>query len=139
MALIKRTFPSFPNLSDFFGDDWFTTKFSNENWSPAINVIDNENNYEIEVAAPGLKKENFEVHVENGILTISGKTEKENEEKNKNYTRKEFSSRSFSNSFTLPENADADNIGAKYDNGVLHLTINKKQKETPAKKQVSVQ
>lgn len=139
MALIKRTFPAFPNLSDFFGEDWLNSKFYSENWLPAINVIDNENNYEIEVAAPGLKKEDFNVDVANGILTISGKSEKEKEEKNKNYTRKEFNFNSFSNAFTLPENVDAEKINARYDNGVLHLTLNKKVKEAPAKKQVSVQ
>jgi len=139
MALIKRAFPAFPNLSDFFGEDWLNSKFYSENWLPAINVIDNENNYEIEVAAPGLKKEDFNVDVANGILTISGKSEKEKEEKNKNCTRKEFNFNSFSNAFTLPENVDAEKINARYDNGVLHLTLNKKVKEAPAKKQVSVQ
>ena len=137
MTLIKSNFP-WNNLSDFFDDNWLKTKFANGDWSPAINVIDNEGNYEIEVAAPGIKKEDFKVSVEKGLLTISGQTEKESEEKKKNYTRKEFSSRSFSRSFTLPDNVNDEDVNAKYDNGILKLTLTKKLKEAPKKKEISI-
>lgn len=137
MTLIKSNFP-WNNLSDLFDDNWLKTKFANGDWSPAINVVDNEGNYEIEVAAPGIKKDDFKVSVEKGLLTISGKTESEQEEKKKNYTRKEFSSRSFSRSFTLPENVNDEDVNAKYDNGILKLTLTKKVKEAPKKKEISI-
>lgn len=136
MSLIKNDWPA---LSDFFDDDWTKSKFSNGNWAPAINVVDNEGDYEVEVAAPGFKKDDFSVSCENGVLTISAQTEKEEEEKKKNYTRKEFSSKSFSKSFTLPENVDSDNIGAKYNDGVLKLTLLKAEKEHPAKKEITIE
>lgn len=136
MSLIKYDWPS---LSDFFDDDWVKSRFSNGNWSPAINVVDNEGDYEVEVAAPGFKKDDFSISYENGVLTINGKTEKEEEEKKKNYTRKEFSSKSFTKSFTLPENADAEHIGAKYKDGVLKLTLSKLEKELPGKKDIAIE
>lgn len=138
MTLIKSKLPEWTSLTDFFDDDWLKSRFSNGDWSPAVNVVDNEKNYEIEVAAPGLKKKDFNVTVENGILTISGKTEKEEEEKKKNYTRKEFTSRSFSKSFTLPEDVEEEDVVAKYEDGILKLNLNKSVKELPAKKEVKV-
>ena len=137
MTLIKSNFP-WNDLSDLFDDRWLKTRFANGDWSPAVNVIDNANNYEIEVAAPGIKKEDFKVHIEKGLLTISGQTDNEKEEKNKNYTRKEFSSKSFTRSFTLPENINEEAVNAKYDNGVLKLTLTKKIKVDPKKKEISV-
>lgn len=138
MSLIKRTFPTFPSLSDLFGEDWSSTNWPEVSWSPAVNVIENGDNFEVEVAAPGLRKEEFDISVENGVLRISGKSEKEAEEKKKNYTRREFSSRSFLNRFTLPENVDGDSIDAKYENGILHLKLKKKDKAESSKKQIAV-
>ena len=137
MSLIKRDFPMLTNLSDFFENDWFPSGFKNE-WSPAINVVDNEGQYEIEVAAPGMKKDDFNVTLENGILTINGKSEKEEEEEKKNYTRKEFSSRSFMKSFTMPDNVDEEGLSAKYDDGILKLVLAKSAKELPPKKEVVI-
>ncbi len=137
MSLIKRDSPMLTNLSDFFENDWFPSGFRNE-WSPAINVADNEGQYEIEIAAPGMKKDDFNVTLENGILTINGKSEKEEEEKKKNYTRKEFSSRSFMKSFTLPDNVDEEGLTAKYDDGILKLVLTKSDKELPPKKEVTI-
>lgn len=135
MSLIKHEWPI---LSDLFDESWMKNRFSNSSWSPAVNVVDNAENYEIEVAAPGLKKDEFSVSCENGVLNISGKTEKEEEEKKKNYTRKEFSARSFSKSFILPENVDPEHIDAKYDDGVLKLTLHKVEKELPPKKEINI-
>lgn len=136
MALLKRNLPAFGNLSDFFDDDWFSVKSSD--LLPAINVSDNDGNYEIEMAVPGFKKEEFNVSIENGVLTISAKTQKEEEEKKKNYTRKEFSSKSFSRSFTLPDNIDENSIDAEYKDGVLKVLLHKSEKELPAKRSVSI-
>ena len=135
MALIRSRFP---DLSDFFSDDWFHSKVGNGGWAPAINVVDNEDNYEVEVAAPGIKKDDFKIQVENGVLTISGESSKEEEEERKNYTRKEFSSRSFSKSFTLPDNVEAEQVSAKHEDGVLRLTLKKIERELPSKKEVLI-
>lgn len=135
MSLIKYQWPA---LSDFYDDDWMKTRFANRDWFPAINVVDNEGNYEIEMVAPGMKKEDFSVAIENGVLIITGKTENEKEEKEKNYTRKEFTSRSFTKSFTLPDNVEADAVKAKYDDGVLRLVLDKTTKELPSKKEVVI-
>jgi HSP20 family protein len=140
MALIKSTsFPGWSNLTDFFEDDWWKNRLVHNDWIPAVNVIDNDKNYEVEVAAPGFKKEDIHVVVENGVMTISGKTDKEEKENSKKYTRKEFTSKAFSKSFTLPENVDPDHITAKYNDGVLMLTIKKNEKMVPPKKAVAIQ
>lgn len=138
MSLIKKNYSPLNVFSDLFEDEWIPTKFNKTEWMPAINVIENDQNFELEVAAPGFKKEDFTVAIENGLLTISGKTEKEAEEKEKNYTRKEFSSKSFSKSFSLPENVKEDAIAAKYEEGLLHLTLLKNKEVTITKKEVMI-
>lgn len=124
------------SLTDFFNDDWFNKRF--ESWAPAINVAENDLNYEIELAAPGIKKEDFDVSVENQMLTIVGKTEKEKEEKDKNYTRKEFSSQSFQRRFPIPDNVDPNMIEAKHEDGILRVTLHKRNPETSPKKGVEI-
>lgn len=136
MTLIK---PRRSHMSDFFSDDWLNSKWLENDWTPAVNVVDEEEGYEIEVAAPGIKKEDFKVAVENGVLTITGESSTEDEEKSKNYTRKEFSSRSFTKSFTLPENISDDEVTAKYEDGVLKLSIKKSKSQLLPKKEVVIQ
>lgn len=138
MELTKRNLLGFPQLSNFFNDDWFDMKPFKQSVPAAINVVDNKNNYEVEVVAPGLKKEDFNISIENGVLCISGKTESEQEEKDKNYVRKEYSASSFSRSFTLPDNTDEDSIAANYNDGILKLTINKTEVENAVKKEIDI-
>lgn len=139
MSLIKREFP-FTNASDFFDfdEEWFPARTLKTSWSHAINIVDNDDGYEIEIAAPGLKKKDFALSIERGILTINGHTESEKEEKKKNYTRKEFSSKSFTKSFTLPDDVDEDRMKAKYDDGILKLTLPKTEKSVPEKKEIKI-
>lgn len=138
--LTKRNRSLFPVVSDFLNSDrLFPTVFDlntdlfrlNDLSSvvPNANIAENEKDYKIEVAAPGLEKKDFKVQVENGILTVSGEKEEEDKEERKNYKRREFSYRSFSRSFTLPENSLPDKIEAKYDNGILTLSLPKKEIE----------
>jgi HSP20 family protein len=132
MALIKRSeWPSFGGslLSNYFDDD----RFFNSPWLrgqeiPAINVKENDNSYEVEVAVPGYRKEDFNISVDNGLLTISAEHKQENEKKDDNYTRREFGYSSFSRSFRLPENVDQDDIQANFQNGVLTMNIKKNEK-----------
>lgn len=146
MTLTKRNgslMNSFPSIfDDFFTKDLFD--WGNSNYSssgttlPAVNVKETPENFEVEMAAPGMKKEDFKVELNsNNVLTISSEHQQENENKdNDRYTRKEFSYQSFQRSFQLSREAvDADKIQAKYENGVLHLTIPKKEevKQKPAR------
>ena len=90
----------------------------------------------IAVAAPGFKKEDFNLAVENGILTISAEQKEEKEEKDEKYTRREFISSSFSRSFSLPENIEENNIKGHYENGVLYVTVPKREQKKPQKKTI---
>lgn len=129
----KAWFSQFFDNDSLFKDDFFT-----RNTMPAVNVKDNKTDYEIELAAPGFKKEEFKVNVENGILSITGESKGEKEEKDSNYTRKEFQYNSFTRSFSLPENADPEAINAKYEDGLLKLIIVKKNGTSTKKKEVEV-
>jgi HSP20 family protein len=138
MSLIKRS--SLPSLlDDFFNTEkFFDTDFFKREWVPAVNIAEKDNQYEVELSVPGMKKEDIQVHLEGGVLTVSGESKSEKEDKEKKFTRREFSYSSFSRSFTLPENADENSINAKYENGILKLTIGKKTKELEQKKQITV-
>ncbi|MDP4149760.1 MAG: Hsp20/alpha crystallin family protein [Bacteroidota bacterium] len=92
---------------------------------PAVNVVENKNNYEISVAAPGMKKDDFRIDVEGNVLTISAEAEEKKEEKEGKYTRKEYNYSSFSRNFTLPDWVNKDKIDATYENGVLKLELPK--------------
>jgi len=107
-------------------------------WIPAVNVSETEKEYEIEMAVPGMTKNDFKVKVEDGVLSISSEKKEEKEDKKKNYTRREFSYRSFDRSFTLPENATSDDVKAKYEDGILKLSIGKKKNAVSNAKQISV-
>lgn len=139
MSLIKRSeWPLLGNgswLSDLFDNE----KFFDSDWlkkqsMPAVNVKETEKNYEIELAAPGRSKKDFNISAENGVLTISSEQKEEKEQKEKGYTRKEFSFNSFSRSFSLPENANEDDIKANYADGILKLEVAKKVISQPKSK-----
>lgn len=101
-----------------------------------MNVKENDKNYEIEVAVPGMKKEDLKIDLDNGIITISAEKKDEKEKVQDSHTRREFSCNSFNRSFTLPQNADENDIVAKYEDGVLKLTIKKLKEENPIRKQL---
>ncbi len=103
---------------------------------PAANVIEKEGAFEVEFAVPGMKKEDFKIGLENNVLTVSAEKEQQKEEKEKNYTRKEFAYGSFTRSFSLPKTVDTEKITAAYDNGVLTVSLPKKEE---AKTEVSRQ
>ncbi|MBS3770269.1 MAG: Hsp20/alpha crystallin family protein [Bacteroidales bacterium] len=94
---------------------------------PAVNVVENENNYTIEVAAPGLNKEDFNVSLDDGVLTVSSEKEQKDEDEQGDFKRREFSYTSFKRSFNLPSNVDEENIKAEHENGVLYLIMPKKE------------
>lgn len=143
MSIVKRNherFPAFRSLlSDFFeSENLSMNDLFQKDWMPAVNVSETEKEYEIEMAVPGMKKDDFKVDIVDGVLSISSENKNEKEEKGKNYTRREFSYRSFNRSFTLPENAKDDDIKAKYEDGVLKLGIAKKKITVSNAKQIAV-
>ena len=137
MLVKKAGIPVIPNLFDDFFRDWSVTNFSETNTSlPAVNIKENDDEFTVEVAAPGMEKEDFKIHLENDVLTISSEKTTENNEKNDRYTRKEYSYQSFERSFNLPKNTvDSEKISAQYKNGELVIAIPKRieAKPKPAK------
>ncbi len=136
MTLVKRSnnlFPSF--FDDFLTRDLFEWPKTTVGQSvPAVNIKEVNDKYEVEIAAPGLSKDDFNVELKNNVLTISSHKEERNEEKDETtgYSRREFSYSSFERSFSLPENVvDVDKINAKYKDGVLHLDLPKKEEAKP--------
>lgn len=137
MAIVKFR-DQFPNLFDrFFNDDffdWSVRNFSGTNTTlPSINIKEDKNGFEVEVAAPGLEKEDFKIDLNEETLTISSekKVEEETKDKECRYTRREFSYQSFTRSLSLPSNIDREKISAKYEKGVLRVSIPKKEAEKP--------
>jgi HSP20 family protein len=125
----------FPVMNTLF-DDFFTRDLWNNNSNsatntsiPAVNIRETNDSYMVEVAAPGMSKEDFRVELDGNLLTISSEKKETSEEKEgERYTRREFSYQSFERSFQLHKDVvDADRIEAKYENGVLHLVIPKKE------------
>jgi HSP20 family protein len=97
-----------------------------------VNIKESTDQFEVEMAAPGMSKENFKVELNNNYLTISAENKKESEQKEgERYTRKEFSYSSFSRTFALPELVENDKIEAKYDNGILKISIPKREEAKP--------
>ncbi|WP_238555055.1 Hsp20/alpha crystallin family protein [Chryseobacterium sp. P1-3] len=116
----------------FFNRELFN--WGNNNYSststtvPSVNIMENADAYEVQVAAPGMEKNDFQIKLDGNLLTISSSKQDSSETKEKNFTRREFSYQSFQRSFELPKDVvDQENIQAKYENGLLKLTIPKKE------------
>jgi HSP20 family protein len=129
---------SFPNIMEnFFGKDIFDLISNNGHTSslPAVNILEGKEDYRIEVAAPGLKKSDFHLDIENNLLKISAESHQDNTNKEEKYTRREFSYNTFQRAFTLPQLVETDKITAKYEDGILKIHIPKKEeaKEKPAR------
>jgi HSP20 family protein len=141
LPLIRRTTENWPSfVDDFFSNDYFPRLF---NWDkghtvPAVNITENKSNFKIDVAAPGLDKNDFKINLDGNMLTVSSEKEHKNETKEEDYLRREFSYTSFSRCFSLPETADASNIKASHKDGVLSLVIPKKKETTKTVKEIKV-
>ncbi len=137
MLPILRTRNSWPGLVDeLFNNDFFPkfAEWENNNL-PAVNISENKDDYKIELAAPGLNKNDFKINLEDDVLTISSEKEENTEEKDEQVMRREFNYSKFSRSFTLPETVDVDKIKASFKDGVLKLVLPKmdEAKVKPAK------
>lgn len=138
MTLVKfRNRDAFPSIfSEFFNRDWFDTANMgfNDSTMPAVNIKETKDDFEVEVAAPGMKKDDFKIELDNNLLVISSEKEQKNEEQAEGeFTRREFSYQSFKRSFTLPKTIEDKKIKASYKDGVLNIILPKKEeaKEKP--------
>lgn len=132
-----------------FFDDFFTKELFDFNSAgfaqsgitqPSVNVKDMNDGFEIQVAAPGMKKEDFTVNLDRNVLTISSEKQTQNEEKDEdgNFSRREFNYSSFRRSFTLPEAVEQEKIEATYEDGLLKITVPKKEQSTQMLKTIEV-
>ncbi len=143
MANLARTnramtpWVDFFNVDNFFDNNWMR-KWEKE--FPAVNIAENEKSYSIEVVAPGFRKEDFKLKVDDDVLTISAesKSEQKETEKEKEYTRREYSYNSFTRSFRLPDNVKDDSISAAYQDGVLKLELPKSKMQVKATKEITI-
>jgi HSP20 family protein len=142
---VMRRGESLPSIfNDFFKpwDRWFDTNggsFPNMLTVPAVNIVERPDHFEISLAAPGMKKDDFEIDVEGNLLTISAESEQKKEEKDERRTRQEFNYTSFSRSFTLPEGVMKDKIDASYESGLLRLNLPKTEEaRKPSSKHIVV-
>ena len=125
--LVKRHSNFLPTLvSDFWGEDLFPAFEQERSLTPAVNIIEGNNEFRVEVAAPGLCKEDFKVHVEKNVLEISSEKKDEKVIEDKKYLRKEFYYSEFKRTFSLPSTVDSEKIKATYKDGVLMVEIPKK-------------
>ena len=137
---MKRYNPEFPSIPSLFDNlwsrdwmDWANLNFSTTNTTlPAVNVIEKDDEFAIELAAPGMKKEDFKIHLDGNVLTISSERKEHKEDKKANYSRREFSYQSFQRSFTLPEaTVERDKVTARYSEGILNIHIPKRDEAKP--------
>ncbi|MBS1661001.1 MAG: Hsp20/alpha crystallin family protein [Bacteroidetes bacterium] len=144
-TLIRQS--GFPTIfNDFFrpffgdGEDAFNNLLPLKTVSiPSVNVVEKKNYYEISVAAPGLKKDDFQIDIQGDLLTISAEKETNKEEKEERFTRQEFNYTSFSRSFTLPDWVNKDKVEAGYENGLLTINLPKtEEKKQAATRQIAI-
>jgi len=122
----------FKPWNEWFDKSGFPVRMMN---LPAVNITEHKDEYQVSLAAPGLKKDDFHIDVDGNMLTISSEKEENKEEKDKKFTRKEYNYSSFSRTFTLPEEINKEKIEARYEEGVLKLSLPRKEeaKKTEAK------
>lgn len=145
MSLIKRNENWLPSVfDDMFKTDWLggTTNVNSIGTSiPAVNIKESDDSFNVMVAAPGKSKEDFNIELDNDVLTISSEEKRENEtsEDNGRFTRKEFSYSTFKRAFSLPDSVDSAKISASYNNGVLEIALPKKEEaKVQAKRMIEI-
>lgn len=141
MALIKYSRPNtnlysknFSDILDEFFND--SLNFRRDSFMPSVDISETDKEFEISVELPGMKKDDINVDLQHGRLTISGERKFENEENGKNFHRVESSFGSFSRSFQLPDSIDENSVVAKYEDGILNITIAKSEEKV--KKQIKI-
>ncbi|TBX70364.1 Hsp20/alpha crystallin family protein [Flavobacterium silvisoli] len=143
MNLVKKNYSNFPSIIDeFLKPDWFGGLQNFQSNIPAVNIKETDTHYSLELAAPGKSKDDFTIEIDHNVLTVSSEMKNESEQKDDTgrYTRREFSYASFRRAFTLPDTVNTEDINANYENGVLLVTLPKKQEALPKPKRlISIQ
>jgi HSP20 family protein len=149
MTLVKLNQKPFERtLNSLFEDIFqqFPSRYAQDDWSHAaqlgrypVNIRESEKAWTLDLVAPGFEKSDFQIKLENGLLTISAEKKDENKQEQEKLVRKEFSFRSFSRSFTVDEKIDAASITAKYENGVLVVSLPRKEEPKANPHQITVQ
>lgn len=146
MRLSKRNrrnhYPTFNNLLEGLLSTDYTPTHHRKN-VPAVNIIENEDTFNIEVALPGISKKDVNIDIDDNLLTISREVKEEKTEESKEtetikYTRKEFSFKSFKRTFSLPDTIDADSISASAKDGILVITLPKKEEAKVVKRTIKI-
>jgi HSP20 family protein len=144
MTLVKfnnnRNNALLPGFNDVF-ESIFNDTFLNDRMVarvPAVNISESENNYHVELAAPGLKKDDFKLNLDDNTLTISVEQSSDHQDNQKNYSKREYSYSSFVRSFTLPESADDSQIDASYTDGILRIDIAKREEAKAIRRQIEI-
>jgi HSP20 family protein len=127
-TITRRSFRPF-YMNGFFDDDFFPVLSSKNSNSPAVNIREDDKNYVLDFAIPGLEKKDMKIDMNEDVLTVSSEVKKESEENKNGYKRKEFSYSSFSRSFYIPENVNREKIEAAYKDGVLTVSLPKQEEE----------
>ncbi len=133
----RNTAPYFNNVFDSLFSEALNKNLT-INKVPGVNILESEADYKIELAAPGLTKEDFQINLKKDTLSVWAEKKATEVEAQKDYTRREFDYYSFARSFTLPESVDGDKISAEYVNGILNITIGKKDESKSATKEIKV-
>jgi HSP20 family protein len=123
-------------FENLIGENFLNKEYAS--FVPAVNISEENNNYSIELAAPGFNKEDFKIEQINGMLTIAGQHKSEKEVKEKNFSRKEFAFGSFQRSFSLPEEINEDSIEAKYENGILTILFSKREETKKVAREIKI-
>lgn len=126
-TITRKTYSPF--LSNLFDDDFFSVLSNRTSSMPAVNIKENEKSFILELAVPGMDKEDLKIDINEDVLTISSESKTEKEEEKDGYKRKEFSYSSFCRSFYIPENVSRDKIVANYKDGILNLELPKMEEE----------
>jgi HSP20 family protein len=141
MNLVKRNnsnsnfFPAI--MEELFRPDWMGGSQNSNNFNvPPVNIRETDNSFEVELSAPGKAKEDFHIELDNELLTISSESKTENTVEDGKFTRREFSHSSFRRSFTLPESVKEDDIKAAYENGILKISLPKREEALPKPKRL---
>lgn len=125
-------------FGDFFSDFLNETPRSSHSFYPRTNIHETKDDYQIDMMVPGRKKEDFKISLDKGILTIAFETKEEKENKEESIISREFSVRSFSRSFSIDDKVDSEKIEAKYEDGILKLTLPKKEEVKVLPKEIAI-
>jgi HSP20 family protein len=140
MKLVKSNTNLVPSVfSDFFDMDKFfadVPKWDEDTWLPAVNIKEHDKNYEIDLAIPGMHKEDIKMEIEDHTLCVSAEREEEKEEEKKSFLRREYKYNSFNRTFSLPDNANEEAISSHYENGILKIEVAKKESEAKSNRKV---